>query len=61
MAKRDIINNNYQDLLNLHVEKFQQSRKGPHVQQQKYVVPHPMLHLGFRATVCKHSYRNTES
>lgn len=61
-TKQDVIFEKlHQDILYLHVEKFHQSRKGPHAEQQKYVVPHPLLHLSFRATVCKRSYRKTES
>lgn len=51
----------HKDILDLHVEKFHKSRKGPHTEQQKHVVPHPLLHLSFRAAVCKRSYRKTES
>lgn len=50
----------HQDILDLHVEKFHQSRKGPHVQQQEYVVPHPLLHLSLRATVGKRSCKKTD-
>lgn len=56
-----LLKQRHKDILDLHVEKFHKSRKGPHTQQQKYVVPHPLLHLSFRAAVCKCSYRKTES
>lgn len=48
-----------ESILNLHVEQFHQSREGPHIQQQKNVVSHPVLHLSLRAALCKGSYRKT--
>lgn len=43
------------NVLNLHVEQLHQSREGPHIQQQKDVVSHPVLHLSLRAALCKGS------
>lgn len=40
-------------VLDLHVEKFHQSREGSNVKQQKYVVSHPVLNLRLTAAVCK--------
>lgn len=42
-----------ESILNLHVEQFHQSREGPHIEQQKYVVSHPVLYLHLRAALSK--------
>lgn len=49
-----------ENILNLHVEQFHQSREGPNIQQQKDVVSHPVLHLGLRAALCKGSWRENK-
>lgn len=42
-----------ESILNLHVEQFHQSRESPHIEQQKYVVSHPVLYLHLRAALSK--------
>lgn len=51
---RDICEEN---VLNLHVQEFHQSRKGPDVEQQKDVVSIPVLHFRFTAAFCKRPCR----
>lgn len=49
------------NILNLHVQELHQSGKGSHVEEQKDVVSHPVLHLSLRAAFRKRSWRGIET
>lgn len=40
-------------LLDLHIEQLHQGSESSNIQQQKDVIPHPVLHLRLRAALAK--------